>query len=136
MQRKYGVTNLLTGVSVTVNTKEEAVLLFWRNIVDEAKKMYGNSMYMIIDQDDTGRIHIHNQDNTDLIEYPFTEEQIMTLYNEGTLSIPIPPDESSAPDDIYDALLSMSAPTTLVGISPQFVETLIAQNNQNDSSEN
>lgn len=134
MTRKYGVTNIATGVSVTVNTKEEAVALFWRNVIDETKKIYGSTMYMIIDQDDTGKIHVYNQDNTDLINYQFTEEQIITLYNEGKLSIPVPPDDQNIPDDVIsNSLLSMGAPTTLVNISPITLET---PNLQNDSSDN
>jgi hypothetical protein len=84
MIKQYSVYNANTGANVIVDTEEEAIQMFWSNLVKNAKERYGNKIYTIIEKYEDGRIKLYNQDHEELIEQPKSVEEILSFIQLAT----------------------------------------------------
>lgn len=79
MITKYSVYNANAGVNVLVETEEEAIQIFWSNLVKNAKERYGNKIYTIVEEYEDGTIKLYNQDHEELIEQPKSIQEIQSF---------------------------------------------------------
>ena len=88
MEKKYAVNDFMTGRLVTVDTQEEAIQLFWDNVVKFIKLQYGNVMYVEMQRD--GDIYRAVSDNVDTFldeKSPLSSQEILQLFNNGEVPI-------------------------------------------------
>lgn len=78
MEKKYAVNNFMTGSVMLVDTKEEAISLFWENVTNFIKVRYGNIMFYELEK--TGDDYTSTS-NISLPNVNLTTEQIAALYN-------------------------------------------------------
>ena len=90
MENKYAVNDFMSGRIVTANSKEEAIQLFWQNVIKFIKLQYGNTMYFELQQN--GNEYIMTSQNADILEQtPLTGDEILALFNTGEIPLAIRP---------------------------------------------
>lgn len=90
MEKKYAVNDFMNGRIVSVDTQEEAIQLFWENVLKFIKLQYGNIMYFEIEQNNN--LYTFKNQNAELLsEQPLTMEEILALFNTGEIPISIKP---------------------------------------------
>ena len=60
---KYGVYNPKTGETDIVDTKEEAINLFYQYMIEVSKGFFHNTMYLTIVENDDGSVAYYNDGN-------------------------------------------------------------------------
>lgn len=81
MQIKYAVYDATTGDNKMFETKEEAIKMFWKNVVKLALNNFHNTAYTVVEILDDGTERWYN-DNNEEIELPKTEAEILEFLQE------------------------------------------------------
>lgn len=84
MEKKYAVNNFMAGTIVMADTQEEAVQLFWQNVLSFIKLQYGNTMYFEVEQNGEAYT-FKNQSAEVLSQSPLTSQEILDLFNNGQI---------------------------------------------------
>jgi hypothetical protein len=74
MNIKYAVLNPLDGSYQYVETQEQALEIFWTNMIKLSYPHFHNTPYSIIETDDTGAEHWKTADST-IIENPLLAKE-------------------------------------------------------------
>ena len=82
MKTQYAVYNARTNRTELFDTKAEATLAFWHNVVSFARSYYHNTVYMVVETADDGSQKWYN-DKSNEIEAPKTIAEIDKLILEA-----------------------------------------------------
>ena len=86
---KYGVFNNNTGEYSFVETKEEALQLFWSNVVEMALTYFHGTAYVTVDTNEDGS-EVWRNDNLEEIDRPRTADEITAILSKITKAHTIP----------------------------------------------
>jgi hypothetical protein len=75
---KYAVYDAVNGGNTLYNTKDEALLAFWSNVVNLAKTHFHNTAYAIVEQNDDGS-EIWKNDNNQEIDLPRNSAEVQAM---------------------------------------------------------
>lgn len=76
---KYGVFNPLNGETTLLNSKDEAMQLFWTRMLQFALPHFHNTPYVTIIQNEDGSETWQNINGQEM-DKPLTEEEMMNFY--------------------------------------------------------
>lgn len=63
MKEKFGVYHPQTGETIIVSSKEEAINLFYKFMIDFSREFFHNTMYLTIVENDDGTVTHYNDGN-------------------------------------------------------------------------
>jgi hypothetical protein len=78
MTTRYAVYNPLNGETTLVDTKEEAVMLFWERMIDVSAPFFHNTMWMTVEQNEDGS-EVWKNENDNVITKPLTVEEMTAI---------------------------------------------------------
>lgn len=78
MVKKYGVYDSELGITIVVDTEDEAVELFWKKMIKFSYPFFHNTSYVSIDYNDDGT-EIWYNDNNNVIDKILTKEEKLNL---------------------------------------------------------
>lgn len=84
MITKYAVYDPTSGENLLCDTKEEALLKFWSNVVSLAKTHFHNTAYIVVEQNEDGS-EVWKNDNNQEIDRPKTAEEIQSMIERSKL---------------------------------------------------
>jgi hypothetical protein len=81
MNTQYGVYHPTTGETIVVNTKEEAINVFYKSMIEFSKPFFHNTMYVTIQTNEDGSISYFNDGNE--VDQVLSSEELESLFNQS-----------------------------------------------------
>jgi hypothetical protein len=82
MTTTYGVYHPKSGETFIVNTKEEAINLFYKFMIDFSKEFFHNTMYFTIQENEDGSVSYFNDGNE--VDRFLSPREIEDLWSEAS----------------------------------------------------